>query len=131
MRKKTRGFTLLEMLITMIVAGIIIAIVYSSYRTSTLKSRRSDAINTLISIQAAEEKYRTSNASYGTLAQVWGGISATPQGYYTVAISNITATSYTITATAQGYQASDSGCTSIVLTKSGTSETRTPAACWQ
>lgn len=128
---KNRGFTLLELLVTLIVASIIVAIIYTSYKSSSLRSKRSDAINTILSIQGAEEKYRTNNTSYGTLAQVWGNVSTTPQGNYTIAISNVSATAYTITATAQGYQAGDTGCTAITLAKSGATETRTPAACWR
>jgi type IV pilus assembly protein PilE len=131
MHIKNQGMTMIEILIALVVIGIIVAVGYPSFRAASYKSKRSDAINTLINLQAAEEKYRASNTSYGTATQVWGSTNTTPQGYYTVTISNVGATTYTITATATGTQANDTDCMSITLTKSGTSVSQTPATCWQ
>jgi len=127
---KNQGLTMIEVLVALVVLGIIVAVAYPSFLAASYRSKRSDAINTLINLQAAEEKYRASNTSYGTAAQIWGSTNTTPLGYYTIAISNVGATSYTITATAQGTQANDTSCATITLTKSGTSVTQTPTTCW-
>ena len=130
----TLGFTLIELMITIIVVGILGVIAVASYSSYGLKSRRSDGINAILAVSLAEERYRSNNTQYGTLAQVYGGVSASPQGYYTISISSNTATSYTITATAQGTQASDAegstSCASLVYTASSGTVTKTPAACW-
>lgn len=129
---RSRGFTLIELLIVMVIITILAAVAMPSYLDSVRQSRRADAMTTLLRVQLEEEKYRANNTSYGTLAQL--GLSATsPDGYYTISISDNTATAFTATATAVSgkSQAADSGCTSMVLTQSGADTSYTPAACWR
>ena len=81
-----------------------------------------------------EEKYRGYNSTYGTLANVWGGVTTTSNGYYALAINNPTSTGYTITATAQGQQANDTqngtSCSLLTLTVNNMVITHTPGICW-
>jgi len=127
------GFTLIELLIAIVVVVILSAVAVNSYSRYVLKSRRSDAINALLSISQAEERYRATNTSYGTLSQVWPS-TTTPQGYYNLSSSSVSATSYTLTAAAVGSQANDTengtACSSLVLSVSNGTVTNTPAACW-
>jgi type IV pilus assembly protein PilE len=132
--KKNNGFTLIEMVIAVALVCILTTISVMSYISYVRKSRRTDAINSLLSISLAEERYRSNNATYGTLAQAWGGVTTSQGGYYTLAISNVSATAYTITATATGNQANDSAngtsCASMVFSMSSGTISKTPAACW-
>jgi len=136
MRKKCRfnGFALVEMVFTMAIVVILTISAIFLYSSQVLKGRRIDAINSILSISLAEERYRSNNTTYGTLAQVWGGVSASTEGYYTLTITNVSATSYTLTATAVGNQANDSSsgtsCTPLQLAFSNGTVTKTPAACW-
>lgn len=134
MIKHKVGFTLLEILFTLAIISILAVIAIALFLPQLREGRRSDAINTIMAISLAEERYRSSNTTYGTLAQVWSGVTASPQGYYTMSLSNVTATSYTVTATAQGGQASDvsgsTACTPLVFAMSNGTITKTPAACW-
>ena len=125
-----KGFTLVEMMVVVAIIGILAVVAIHLYNKQTYRARRVDAINTLMSISLREERYRSSNTQYGTLAQVWGGVSTTAEGFYTIAITNVSATSYTITATAVGNQTNDTGCTSLVLSYSNGTMTRTPTSCW-
>lgn len=131
--QKESGFTLIELMIVIVVIGILAVIAASVYKTFILKGRRADGINAILNLQLAEERYRSTNTQYGSIAQV-GGSSTSPQGYYSLAVSNVGASSYTITATAQGNQASDSNggtsCTTLTLAVSNGTATQTPAACW-
>ena len=131
---KRNGFTLMELMIVIGIVGVLAAVAVSSYSRYITKGRRSDAINTLAAISMAQERYRSNNSTYGTLAQVWNSVSTSNQGFYTLSITNITATSYTITATGTGSQANDTegstACNSMVLAFSNGSVTNTPAACW-
>ena len=128
------GFTLIELAITLAIVIIITVSAIALYSSQVRKGRRMDAINALLSMSLAEEQYRAVNTQYGTLAQVWNGVTTSSEGYYTLAISNVTATSYTITATAVGDQATDSSsgtsCTPLQLSASNGTVTKTPAACW-
>ena len=132
--KKQFGFSLMELLIVVAIVGIIAAIAIPSYQSYLIRSNRSDAIHTMLAMQLAQEKYRMNNTSYGTLAQVWSGVSVTEGGHYNLAISNVSATTYTITATATGSQSGDAegatSCATLRLAYANGTTTKTPAACW-
>lgn len=134
MHKKICGFTLIELIISILVISILTITALSLYNNHVRRARRTIAIQTLLSIQLAQENYRSTNTQYGTLAQVWGGVSSTPGGYYTISISANSATGYTITAQAAGTQTSDAqngtSCSTLTLTMASGTETKSPAACW-
>jgi type IV pilus assembly protein PilE len=134
MRQRNLGFTLIELMIVVAVVGILAAIAYPSYMDSVRKSRRSDAINDLSAIALAQEKWRANRTTYGTLTDVWGGVTTTSGGYYTLAIPTNTGTAFTVTATAVSgtSQASDTGCTVFTINESGPlTNPATLAACWK
>jgi type IV pilus assembly protein PilE len=131
---KTSGATIIELIVTIVIIAILALIAVIMYSSQVRSSRRTDAINTLFSIALAEESYRTTNTTYGSLAQVWGGVTTSSGGYYTLAISNVAATTYTITATATGDQVNDqesgTACSTLTYAMSAGTPTETPAACW-
>jgi type IV pilus assembly protein PilE len=131
---KIKGVTVLELLVTVLIISILAIIAVVMYSSQVRQSRRIDAINTLFAIALAEESYRTTNTTYGTLAQVWNGVSTSTGGHYTLAISTISATTYTLTATAIGNQANDvdgsTSCSTLTFTLSSGTITKTPAVCW-
>jgi len=99
MKIKHSGFTLIELMITVAIIGILAGIAYPSYSSYILKSRRADAKAGLVTLQMAQEKYRVNNASYADDATL-----VTPDGtYYAFAVTagSATGTGYTITATPQ------------------------------
>lgn len=112
--RQTRGFTLIELLITLVIFGILVAIAYPSYLQYLQKSRRTDALSTLTQDQLILERCYSQNFSYATACGALPTFPQTsPQGYYTITISNLTATSYTLTATPTGIQATDTKCASM------------------
>jgi len=131
---RNRGMTLVELLIAVVIVAIIAKLSIARFSTYILQSHRLDGTNTLISMSLAEEQYRTSNTQYGTLAQVWAGATSSPQGYYTMSISGISGTGYTLTATAVGNQANDAvggtNCATLTFAMSSNVISKTPAACW-
>jgi type IV pilus assembly protein PilE len=131
----TNGFTLIEMLITASVAAILAGVAVPAYQDQIRKSRRSDAVQAITSVQLAEEKYRATNTTYASSLTTLGFASSplpSTGGYYSVAISGTSATAYVVTATSVSgtSQASDTGCTSIVLAVASTTISQTPAKCW-
>jgi type IV pilus assembly protein PilE len=128
------GFTLIELLVVIVIVGIITFVAIGSFGSYGLAGKRADGVNAILAISLAEERYRSSNTTYGSLAQAYNGVSASPQGFYTLSISNTSATGYTITATAQGTQANDAvgstSCTALQFVMNNGTITKTPAVCW-
>ncbi len=137
------GFTLIELMITVAIVGILSAIAYPSFMEYIYKSRRAEGIAALAQIQQAQERWRAQSPTYAAntaLSTAWpGGLgisTPTVSGNYTLAISGNSATGYTATATAAGRQLADSKCTALsVQLSSGTVDhLATPTAnakrCW-
>jgi len=134
MNRVKKGFTLIELMITVVIMAILLAISIPMFTDQLRKSRRYDATSTLLSMEQEQELYRTNNTTYGTLAQIWGGAGTTPGGRYTLTVTTPTSTGYVLTATAIGDQANDDEngviCTPMSVTVTNVATTRTPAACW-
>lgn len=132
--RNRKGFTLIELVVSLAIVSIISVIAVNIFSSQVKRGRRVDGINSLLSISLAEERYRSNNTTYGTLAQVWSGVTTSSEGYYTLSISNNTSTGYTATATAIGNQASDAvsgtSCTTLTLTVSNGAVTKSPSVCW-
>ena len=134
-RRVQRGFTLIELMIVVAIAGILAAVAYPSFMDQVRKGRRSDAIDVVSRVQQAQERWRANNPEYAALASL-DIVAASPGGYYTIAstaTAGATTNSYTVTATAVAgkSQASDSGCATLTLTVAGGTPAYTPAACWK
>ena len=71
-KRRARGVTLIELLITVAIVAIIAAIAIPSYNTYVLRTHRTEAKSALLSMAAAEERlYSTLNA-YSTTADAAG-----------------------------------------------------------
>lgn len=114
-----RGFTLIEIMIVVAIIGILTGIALPAYQAYIQKGRRADAAGALSRVMQEQERYRSSNSSYGTLSNL--GLSATSgEGHYTIAVSGNSGSGYTATATATGQQASDTACATMsVVVASG------------
>jgi len=149
MRNRQQGFTLIEVMIVVVIIGILASIAYPSYTNHVRKSKRSDATSALINLKLAQEKLRTNCPYYaevllnaGAAGPTCGASAAasdlgyssnsSAMGHYTLAITGGSAsgTAYTATATAQGDQVNDSGCTVLTLTVSAGDDTMTPQSCF-
>ncbi len=125
--RKSDGFTLVELLITIAIIGILTAIAIPSYQLYLIKSRRIDATSTLTQIQLAEEKYRGNNLGYATLTQ----LGLTPSSsYYSFTVTS-SGDDYTLLAKAIGNQVMDTMCPTLAISQSSTGISQTPANCWK
>jgi type IV pilus assembly protein PilE len=62
--KKHQGFTLVELMVVVAIAGILAAIAYPSYLEQMRKTRRSDCQGALVSLGNAMERWFTINSTY-------------------------------------------------------------------
>lgn len=138
MKSTQAGFTLIELMIVVAIVGILAAIAIPNYTDYVRKSRRSDAKSSILEVTQRLERFYTEKARYTASFTDIGYPSAvldSSQGYYRLSITagaTGIASSYTVTATAQGAQASDAGCGNFTYSSNNTkSATGTlGAACW-
>jgi type IV pilus assembly protein PilE len=137
MREATRGFTLIELMITVAVIAILAAVAIPAYQDYARRGKRPDGRALLQAAAFAQEKYRLNNTSYASVttdlvgACPGSGACNSQQGNYSLAISGASGTGYTLTANASSAsQLGDTGCTAIVYAMTGGTVSTTPAACW-
>ena|SRR5579871_2886503 len=143
------GFTLVELMVTVVIASVLVSIALPAYMSSIRKSRRTEAKSALLDLAGREERYfntPASNGTYTTSAAALGyaptGSAATitnfavGSGYYQVTIvvpsptAGAPAASYQISATPlTADQLKDAQCLLFTLDYTGL-QTATNAACW-
>jgi type IV pilus assembly protein PilE len=117
---RSRGFSLIEVLVTCVIVGILAAIALPSYQKQIQKTRRSDAKSALVGAAGQMERYFTERSTYATATLGTGGVYAatTQNGYYTLSLANLSATTYTLSAAPAGAQAGDH-CGTMTYTEQG------------
>jgi type IV pilus assembly protein PilE len=139
------GFTLTELMITLVVATILVGVAIPAYTLQMRKSRRTEAKSAVMDLATREEQFFSTNNAYSTdptllgYAAVGSG-AAFPQStgqYYqiTVVVNNgVNPATFTVTAapSAGSAQLTDAQCTAFSVDQSG-SQTATGTlgnACW-
>jgi len=133
--KHMTGVTLLELLIAIAVLGVLAAIAIPSYQGNLQSSRRTDGITALLEVQAQQTQWRANNVTYADdlAADLGWANSNSPEGYYTISLSNVTASTYTATAAPKvGSSQEGDSCGNLVLTQSGPDiSTDQKKSCWK
>ena len=97
---RPNGFTLIELMITVAVVGILTAIALPSYQSYVERSRRADGRAALLRAAQWMERAASVRGQYPTLAQFnAAGLGVSEGKHFTVAASNLTNTTFTLTAT--------------------------------
>lgn len=100
-----RGFTLIEVMITVAIIGILSAIALPAYTEYITRGRIPEATSNLAAKQVRMEQWfqdsRTYRATGGTACQI-GASDTTSSKYFTFTCTSGSATTYTITATGTG-----------------------------
>ena len=125
---RSRGFTLMELMVSVAIVAIIAMIAIPSYMSQMVKGHRSAAEAVLLDIAQREQQYLLDARGYVNLAGLNTTVPVDVSAYYTITIApaagpppSFTATATPIAGTAQ---ASD-----VVLTIDNTGA-KTPAATW-
>lgn len=144
------GFTLVELMVTVLIVAILAAIAIPGYKNQMQKSRRTDAKSALLDMAAREERYFATNSTYTSTPANLGYSGTFPisigGNYYTIqacvaAAASVTAgcsdagtgATFLLTATPVNGQAGDSVCGTYTVDSTGAqSVTGTAGAttCW-
>lgn len=133
-KARQRGFTLMELMITVAIVGILAAVAYPAYTSHIIKSNRTAAKAQMMDIANREQQYLLANRSYAEKTTATDPAFTTlsytmptelqTRYEYVVATTSTPAPAYTIMFTAKGPQLSDGPLT---LTSSGV---KSPSSKW-
>ena len=121
-------------MIVVALIALLTTIVLPSYQSSIRKARRADARSALTVVAQLMERLNTEKNSYATATLGTGATdlyrAVTENSHYTLALSNLTATTFTVTASPSGNQGQDP-CGTYTLTQAGTRGASLPVEqCW-
>ena len=129
MMRKQNGFTLIELMVTVAILGILAAIAIPNYTQYATQSKRADAHVALLRMADLQERFYNNNKTYAVQADLTAvGGSQTENDYYTISIAKADVNGYTLQADAKGVQINDTPC--IIMTLNSARQ-KSPAACWE
>jgi type IV pilus assembly protein PilE len=129
-QRSSKGFTLIELMITVAIIGILAAVAYPSYTEFVQRSNRSEGLRELLRLANLQEQLFVDSRSYGSDTTKIGLANPfiTESATYSITVTASSATSFTLTAAAKGSQLKDTGCTSLTINELGA---KTPTTCWE
>jgi type IV pilus assembly protein PilE len=129
---RSRGFTLIELMVVVVIATILLSIAIPSYMAQIRQSRRVEARTAILDLAGREERFFSTNSAAYTAAAASLGYAGLPSavgsGYYSVSVcspacapSAVPAPSYAVIATpvAGQSQAQDTQCTAFAVDSAG------------
>lgn len=143
---RTRGFSLIELMVVVAIISILASIAYPSYTQYVMRSNRQAARAMLLQVADRQEQYFLDNRSYAATLTDLGYANAviaidkdgqlstttTPKITYRVWVTNRTATTYTLSAAPEGIQSErDADCGALSLASSGLrTQSGSATNCW-
>jgi prepilin-type N-terminal cleavage/methylation domain-containing protein len=121
--KKTRGFTLVELAVVIVIIGVLAAFGVPRFLKSVEKSKASEAFGYLSAVRSAQERYQSQQGSYASsvadldiqyatpkyfsVGNIGAGSTSSLENSWTLTLTRVGASagysSYTVVFTDQGY----------------------------
>lgn len=127
---RSRGITLIELLVAVVIVGILAGVAYPSYRQQVIKTNRTEAKVQLMQLAGALEKCYTRFHDY---AHEDCELDAPVLTNYTIDLDAIAANTYTLVAIPKGGQVDDKKCGNLTIDQAGKQNingTGTTKDCW-
>jgi type IV pilus assembly protein PilE len=117
-RRTARGFTLIEVLAVLGIAGVLSSIAWPSFEGSLRKARRAEAMLAMAQLQIAQERWYANHRRYASLVELRLPV-RTPAGHYRMVVSAADDQGYVAVAEGDGAQSRDTACRTLRLSVAG------------
>jgi type IV pilus assembly protein PilE len=144
---KQRGVTLIELMIVIVILAVIASFAYPSYMNYVVDTKRTAAASILLQVADRQQQFFMDNKRFANDLTNLGfannplviaddgrtmANAADSASTYSVALTNVTATTYTITAAPLNSQAArDTECGSLTLNQTLTKGSDGGSNCWK
>ncbi len=128
--KTNKGFTLLELLMVVAVVAVLASISIPAYNDYTIRGKLAEGMSALSDGRVKMEQFFQDNRTYA------GGPAPAATSTFTYAAGNLSATTYTITATGNGrvlgfvYTIDQNNVKSTTAAPAGWAAAAMPTSCW-
>jgi type IV pilus assembly protein PilE len=119
--KNSRGFTLIELMVVLVILGVLSSLAFGFFRDNVISANRTEGRSALQTAAGTLEKCRSLYGSYNHANCNYADFTTDTNLYQVTGGDDISASSFTLTATpvAGEAQANDADCTTLTLTNTG------------
>ena len=125
--RNRNGWTIIELMIVLIIVAVLVALAYPSYTQYVRKAKRGEAQQMLMNWAVNQEIWRSNNPQYAGD----GDITPPTHDDFVLTVDNVSASTYTLTATARNDQVNDKedgvDCDVMTINERGQ---KGPITCW-